>query len=331
MTERAVPLAKRLTRVHPDAARVSRVAFDARFQRWLQEVFQQPDVVVARRLPPERPALIEVECGEGHFQLALDAFEWPALDMALALEDDACACDVATALLMPQAEPLAGVLTAMRVRRRRRLSGSRRADSCAVIATSRWRGALLRLDEGLRQYLGNLIAGVAPRTLRSLGQLRIAGRLRLLVRELPVPALSALRTGDVVLLGDPAPGQALVFGKGATLQFNITVDLHSGSATVTEGGAMRSEDAGPDDWAQLDELQVPVSFEVDTARITLAELASMRPGYVVELDRPLASATVRLVCHGQTVGHGQLVAVGDQMGIRIVSMGLAARRPGSAE
>jgi type III secretion protein Q len=67
---------------------------------------------------------------------------------------------------------------------------------------------------------------------------------------------------------------------------------------------------------------VPVSFEVDTARVSLAELASMRPGYVIELDQPVSSAPVRLVCHGQTVGHGQLVAIGEQMGVRILSMGL---------
>jgi type III secretion protein Q len=70
----------------------------------------------------------------------------------------------------------------------------------------------------------------------------------------------------------------------------------------------------------LDELQLPISFELDTARISLAALAGMRPGYAVELDVPLREATVRLVCHGQTLGQGQLVAIGGQLGVRITRM-----------
>jgi type III secretion protein Q len=70
----------------------------------------------------------------------------------------------------------------------------------------------------------------------------------------------------------------------------------------------------------LDELQLPIVFELDTARISLAALADMRPGYAVELDVPLREATVRLVCHGQTLGQGQLVAIGDQLGVRITRM-----------
>ena len=33
---------------------------------------------------------------------------------------------------------------------------------------------------------------------------------------------------------------------------------------------------------------------------------------------------MRLVCHGQTLGVGQLVAIGDQLGVRIVRMGAAS-------
>ena len=82
----------------------------------------------------------------------------------------------------------------------------------------------------------------------------------------------------------------------------------------------QAPDAGE---ASLQELQLPVAFEMDTARISLAELAGMQPGYVVELDVPVAQATVRLVCHGQVVGHGQLVAVGERLGVRIERMGVA--------
>jgi type III secretion protein Q len=45
---------------------------------------------------------------------------------------------------------------------------------------------------------------------------------------------------------------------------------------------------------------------------------------VIELDVGLLDASVRLVCHGQTLGVGQLVAVGEQLGVRIVQMGAAS-------
>jgi type III secretion protein Q len=50
-------------------------------------------------------------------------------------------------------------------------------------------------------------------------------------------------------------------------------------------------------------------------------------GSVIELDVALLDASVRLVCHGQTLGIGQLVAIGDQLGVRIRRMGLAAAKP----
>ena len=72
----------------------------------------------------------------------------------------------------------------------------------------------------------------------------------------------------------------------------------------------------------VEALELPIAFEIDTARVSLAELAGIRPGYVIELDTALSEATVRMVCHGQTIGQGQLIAVGEQLGVRIIRMGL---------
>lgn len=73
----------------------------------------------------------------------------------------------------------------------------------------------------------------------------------------------------------------------------------------------------------LESLELPVAFELDTARVSLAELASMQPGYAVELAVPLAQAQVRLVCQGRTLGQGQLIAIGDQLGVRITRLEFA--------
>jgi type III secretion protein Q len=124
----------------------------------------------------------------------------------------------------------------------------------------------------------------------------------------------------------------LIIGKGHSMQTDVSYDPSSGNATALDVPTLQPEDDRPDEAAPLpvDQLQVPVAFELDTARISLADLASLGPGYVIELDQPLTSAEVRLVCHGQIVGRGQLVAVGEQLGVRIVAMGTAGHAAGSA-
>lgn len=328
MTLMEVPIAKLLPRVHPDTARVSRIAFDARFQRWMALLSRRRELTVVRRLPPDDGMLLDLEIGDGHVHVALDTRDWPALDMLLSIEDEAVACAAASALLTPMLNMLGADLGAPRVVRRTRFSATRTADSCAVIAVEAARVSLLRITPLLLERLHTRLAGRAARARQALGGLRLRPRLRLLERVLPQPVLAGLAPGDIVLLETanhtPLP-LTFIVGKGMTMEAQATFDPNTGEAVATAGPALRLEPgAGPDDAAPLDELQVPVSFEVDSARVTLAELASIRPGYVIELERPLTAATVRLVCHGQTVGHGQLVAVGEQMGIRITRMGLGA-------
>ncbi|WP_423198841.1 MULTISPECIES: FliM/FliN family flagellar motor switch protein [unclassified Cupriavidus] len=68
----------------------------------------------------------------------------------------------------------------------------------------------------------------------------------------------------------------------------------------------------------LGPMTVPVRVELVTLALALDAIAALQPGSVVELPAPLDSAVVQLVCCGHTVAHGQLVAVGDNLGVRIV-------------
>jgi type III secretion protein Q len=70
----------------------------------------------------------------------------------------------------------------------------------------------------------------------------------------------------------------------------------------------------------LRELDIPVRFEIETIAVPLAELEAIEPGYVIELATPVDSAAIRLTAYGQTIGHAQLVAVGDRLGARITRM-----------
>ena len=49
----------------------------------------------------------------------------------------------------------------------------------------------------------------------------------------------------------------------------------------------------------------------------LDDIAAMAPGHVIALDVPLADAPVRLVCQGQRIGLGRLIAIGDRLGVQI--------------
>jgi len=192
--------------------------------------------------------------------------------------------------------------------------------------------ALRSIDPPLAQHLAaELSAQRLPGCL--LPALGLRGRIRIAERHWPWSTLRSLEPGDVVLLGPHAghgrPEAAwpatVFFGVGITMQASTELDFQASSARL--GAAPRpgrgdadAADATPPD--AMDELQLPVSFEIDTARISLGELASMKAGTVIELDAPLLQSSVRLVCHGQTVAHGQLVCTGDHLGVRITRMGL---------
>jgi type III secretion protein Q len=70
----------------------------------------------------------------------------------------------------------------------------------------------------------------------------------------------------------------------------------------------------------VSELDVPVQLEIDTVALTVSQLSAMRPGYVLGLPTLAADAQVKLIAHGQTIGHGELVMVGEQLGVRIIRM-----------
>jgi type III secretion protein Q len=70
-------------------------------------------------------------------------------------------------------------------------------------------------------------------------------------------------------------------------------------------------------------LDLPVQFEIDSVALPLAQLAALRPGYVIELAAPVLDTPVRLVTHGQTIGYGEIVCVGEHLGVRITRMAYA--------
>ncbi|MFM0381225.1 type III secretion system cytoplasmic ring protein SctQ [Paraburkholderia strydomiana] len=99
------------------------------------------------------------------------------------------------------------------------------------------------------------------------------------------------------------------------------------SETEEEAEAQAEAEAAPfTPTSPLDigELDLPVQFEIDTLALPLSQVAALRRGYVIELDTPVTDAPIKLVAHGQTIGHGELVSVGEHLGIRITGMAYAS-------
>lgn len=69
----------------------------------------------------------------------------------------------------------------------------------------------------------------------------------------------------------------------------------------------------------IDSVDVDLEAFVGSARMTVAALAELGPDEVITLDSTLSShIDIRL--NGISIAQGELVSVGDQFGVRIVSI-----------
>ncbi len=311
-----------LPTIDVDDAALSRVVHDARFAPWLETLLDAPVHVAVRSLRPPLTRL-EFDAGPGRYEVLVEDAGLPtALRIALALEDTALACDVGTAMLVAMApagrEPWPGC----------RLRGIGRDDLPRSGPTLSVGGQHVMVDRVDRAVLADVVRGCEgmPGDGPTFDALRVGGRLRLFTRRWPVATLESLRPGDVVLAGARARAGTLIVGTGCSLRVETEMSFEDDRVTVTgEAGYESEATPDPDTGASpdgIEALELPIAFEIDTARISLAELRAMRPGYVVELATPLAEAAVRLVCHGKTVGEGQLVVIGEHLGVRIARMGI---------
>ncbi|AOK62797.1 type III secretion protein [Burkholderia ubonensis] len=187
-----------------------------------------------------------------------------------------------------------------------------------------------------------------------LARVRLPGRVRLGSRRLPLAVLRSLRPGDVLLdLAPAALGAARAgslhawWGARRATQWHATVLIEGTTMTMIEtpdtaddldepivagdlpaGSPADSPADPPDDDApdvapepaDLGDVDLPVHVEIDTLSLSIAELAALRPGYVLELPLAARDVPVRLVAYGQAIGGGRLVAVGAHLGVRIDRM-----------
>lgn len=168
-------------------------------------------------------------------------------------------------------------------------------------------------------------------------------RLRL---ELPCPPLSITELGqlaprDILLL----PGtetitefplvlriengpllRAELQGTQLTLKERIMTDqdhLTDGTDTENAVAPEQPENENQDflDSTELDNIELPVCCEVETLRMSLAQVKALKPGVILETSRSIHSP-LQLKINGQTIGSGELVEVAGRAGIRILSLNM---------
>jgi len=293
-----------------------------------------------------RPLTVGLESAHGPAAIVVDAMQHAALHTIC----DSLDPDRTSALANFW---LADVLTELDVEGARPMVRSISCDAPArtsglqlTLATDDIRVAAIVADvpERLAQSYERAWAPVPERAdLGRVGDLTAPATLRLRSRSCSPAVLASLRKHDVLLGWQPA----LPYSEGASLghaslrvgaprgrQLHATVRLDTQTISLetemslTSAGepndfdpsAGEQSDPSADPLVSVGAMELPVHIELLSVNLSVAQLSTLQPGYVLDVPLPLADATVRLVSYGQTLAFGKLVAVGEHLGVQIERM-----------
>ncbi|EMH3205248.1 type III secretion system cytoplasmic ring protein SctQ, partial [Burkholderia multivorans] len=95
----------------------------------------------------------------------------------------------------------------------------------------------------------------------------------------------------------------------------------------TDSASAAAPDAPPADAPRsLDGLAVDLRFELPPTSMPLGELSALQPGAVIELQQGINQSVIHLVANGMLIGTGHLIAVGQKLGVRVVTLTQPAPR-----
>lgn len=333
-------------------ARLARVLADDRLRALILRTF---DIEAWTVFPPGRfeastPGLIELRCGEETVRVGVDLSNWPALASAAKGADSASSVEaelhvtIASILLAPlrralEALGINGVYVSALHTNHAALKGRFHSVSFRV-AGRETKLALVHVDEGCLYPLEELLFEQCVPYPPRVSQLAVPGRIEIGARTLNIATLESLRPGDVILNAirhapDTVFGNVpelsavpIAWGNHGMRQLRCTASISANLLTL-KGAPYMSRSLDIDDISPAEpnetpisvgELDLPVKIELDTVSLPVSQLSALRAGYVLELPVSVRDAQVRLVSYGQTIAHGELVAVGDHIGVRIVRM-----------
>lgn len=191
-----------------------------------------------------------------------------------------------------------------------------------------WQGraclCLPRMADGALAALSDVLRAL-PEAPAALNELPLALRFEIGASRLPMGLLASLRPGDVVLAQTyyPASGEILVtsgrIAAKATLAARTATLRGPFSAipvmetSMNQTGAGQMSSASTD--ATLDQLEISLTFELGRQAIDLRTLRTMAPGRVFDLGRDI-EGSVDILANGKRIGTGEIVRVGDTIGVR---------------
>jgi flagellar motor switch protein FliN len=115
--------------------------------------------------------------------------------------------------------------------------------------------------------------------------------------------------GDPVGNGQPGPSEAVPLPGGVTppLPGGIDDQIDLGRRTAVREAQFRS-------------VTVEVSVWIGKTRRTFGDLAKLRPGDVIELDRAVGAPVDIVLNREVVIARGEVVDVGDEYGVRITEI-----------
>ncbi|MCX2865579.1 type III secretion system cytoplasmic ring protein SctQ [Paucibacter sp. PLA-PC-4] len=336
-------LSHRLPRFSATAAAAARLTGDTRFDTWISSQLQA-GIEISPALGPLAGPLYRLflRCSRGDIELIVSAGDDPGL--AIASAPDLTQAQRTLALHALLALPLGRYLPDDGP-----FAGSQALSLEPVDAAQRipdaWH-SVRDLDRELtRVALGSISPNLAdalrvraphPQVSRFWrDRMYVPGWVELASVELSLVTMRTLSPGDVVLLPLTAGGldrapvrwrsgpsgnrrlHANAAIEGGQLKFTGTLMTHDPKSLANQANSQLPQEQELD---ALEQLELPIGFEVETSAMSLTDLEAIRPGYVIEFSQPLSAAGLRLVCAGQVIGHAELVAVGDRLGARITRM-----------
>ncbi|HEY4350005.1 MAG TPA: type III secretion system cytoplasmic ring protein SctQ [Paraburkholderia sp.] len=351
--KRLADSARVLPAIEPATARLSRLLCDSRLEARLAQQFGVTDWRVGQETHAawQTPGWIDVQRGRANASFGIDLAFYPALASAAAEPDASSDAGLATSLRHAVAaillDPLFDVLGQLGLDDMK-VTGLRCAGPARdgltlrfVRGAQRFECALGTVDRAWFEPLEAHIARQRVPYARCISEIGVPAWLCVGERALNVRTLNGLRPGDVLLRGARAALRSLLatpqraddadvfWGVPGAHQLHTRVMLDGNRLVINTDPQMTHDlsrvDAalsGTDTpgAASIDELDLPVRFEIETVTLPLVQLSALRAGYVLELPGTLHDARVRLVSYGQVIGSGELVTVGEHLGVRIVQM-----------
>jgi type III secretion protein Q len=147
---------------------------------------------------------------------------------------------------------------------------------------------------------------------------------------LPLAEARALEEQDIVVIDDArgaTDSLSCWLGAGPSRRFAGRAilrrggHLHMVKFTTKEQIIMTNIDAhAATDEAVFDDITVSLRFELVQWNASLAEVANLAPGSVIDLGERIDEKSVSVWVEQRCIGKGQLVAIGERLGVRLLSV-----------